>query len=193
MLDTNGRKFADLSINTVAKACIKMKLTANNVTLIALIIGVISSVLIYFGYNIIAVLVLWGSGLLDSVDGAIARLSKTSSLFGTLMDITFDRIVEISIIVSLGLLHRESLFSLMLLACSIIISMTIFLTVGALSENNGKKTFRYQAGLIERTEAFIFFSLMILLPTYLTVITITFAVLIFITAIQRFYEASKIL
>ena len=43
--------------------------------------------------------------------------------------------------------------------------MTIFLTVGALAQNNGMKSFRYQAGLAERSEGFICFSFMILLSS----------------------------
>ena len=72
-------------------------------------------------------------------------------------------------------------------------SMTIFLTVGALSEKKGVKSFYYQAGVAERSEGFIFFSLMILIPSYLGIITNIFSILIIITAIQRFLEAKRLL
>ena len=72
-------------------------------------------------------------------------------------------------------------------------SMTIFLTVGALSEKKGVKSFYYQAGVAERSEGFIFFSLMILIPSYLGIITNIFSILIIITAIQRFFEAKRLL
>ncbi|WP_297517997.1 CDP-alcohol phosphatidyltransferase family protein [uncultured Clostridium sp.] len=193
MLDTRGRRNVDFIIDFIATIFIKLKFTANNVTVFALIVGLLSSVLIYFQYYILAVILLWISGALDAVDGAVARKTKHSSLFGTLMDITFDRIVEIGIIFALGLKFTDSLLSLLLLAFSIILSMTIFLTVGALSQNDGIKTFRYQAGLVERTEAFILFSVMILFTSHLTVIAFVFAGLIFITAMQRFYEAYKLL
>ena len=71
--------------------------------------------------------------------------------------------------------------------------MTIFLTVGALSEKKGVKSFYYQAGVAERSEGFIFFSLMILIPSYLGIITNIFSILIIITAIQRFLEAKRLL
>lgn len=71
--------------------------------------------------------------------------------------------------------------------------MTIFLTVGALSEKKGVKSFYYQAGVVERSEGFIFFSLMILIPSYLGIITNIFSILIIITAIQRFLEAKRLL
>ena len=72
-------------------------------------------------------------------------------------------------------------------------SMTIFLTVGALSEKKGVKSFYYQAGVAERSEGFIFFSLMILFPGYLRIITNIFSILITVTAIQRFLEAKRLL
>ena len=75
----------------------------------------------------------------------------------------------------------------------ILMSMTIFLTVGALSEKKGVKSFYYQAGVAERSEGFIFFSLMILIPSYLGIITNIFSILIIITAIQRFFEAKRLL
>ena len=60
----------------------------------------------------------------------------------------------------------------------LLMSMTIFLTVGALSEKKGVKSFYYQAGVAERSEGFIFFSLMILIPSYLGIITNIFSILI---------------
>ncbi|MBO8158994.1 MAG: hypothetical protein H0Z36_05495 [Thermosyntropha sp.] len=113
--------------------------------------------------------------------------------WGTLLDITFDRLVEIGIILSTAVLHPEASFWLLILMSSILISMTVFLTVGALAEKKGIKSFYYQAGIMERTEGFIFFSLMLLLPNYLKGIALTFAVLIFITALQHISEGKKIL
>jgi phosphatidylglycerophosphate synthase len=129
---------------------------------------------------------------LDAVDGTIARL-KGSSLFGALMDITFDRIVEIGIILVLAVKYPENNFLFLLLASSIIISMTIFLTVGTLSAKISEKSFYYQAGLAERTEGFIFFTGMILFPQYIKIIVIIFILIIIFTAVQRMAEAKKIL
>ena len=72
-------------------------------------------------------------------------------------------------------------------------SMAIFLTVGACTEKKGMKSFYYQAGVAERSEGFILFSLMILLPEYLGIITNIFSILVLFTAGQRFFEAKKIL
>lgn len=193
MLDTHGRKYIDPIINYGANFFIKLNLTANNVTVIALFLGILTSIFVYIDMNILAVITLWISGYLDAIDGAIARKTKTTSLFGTLMDITFDRIVETSIILSLAMSYSNARINFIVLLICIIISMTIFLTVGALVEKKGIKSFYYQAGVAERSEGFFMFSLMILFPSYIVIFTNLFSAIIFITIIQRIVEAKKIL
>jgi len=170
-----------------------LKKTPNNVTILALLLGISTSIFLYFDMQIIAVTLLWVSGYLDAVDGAMARRSNSSSSFGTLLDIVSDRIVEVSIVLVLGLKFVDVRYNLIVLTVCILMSMTIFLTVGALSEKKGVKSFYYQAGVAERSEGFIFFSLMILIPSYLGIITNIFSILIIITAIQRFLEAKRLL
>lgn len=193
MLDTHGRKYVDPIINSGANFLLKLKLTANNVTVIALLVGILTSIFIYLDMNLIAVVTLWLSGYLDAVDGAIARKTKTTSLFGTLMDITFDRVVETFMIISLALKYVDARMSFIVLLVCIIISMTIFLTVGALTQKKGMKSFYYQAGVAERSEGFILFTLMILFPNFVVLFTNIFSLIIFITIIQRIIEAKKIL
>ena len=179
MLDTHARKYVNPIIELGAEFLLKLKLTPNNVTILALLLGVSTSIFLYFDMQIIAVTLLWVSGYLDAVDGAMARRSNSSSSFGTLLDIVSDRIVEVSIVLVLGLKFVDVRYNLIVLTVCILMSMTIFLTVGALSEKKGVKSFYYQAGVAERSEGFIFFSLMILIPSYL--------------GIQRFLEAKRLL
>ena len=193
MLDTHARKYVNPIIELGAKFLLKLKLTPNNVTVLALLLGISTSIFLYFDMQIIAVTLLWVSGYLDAVDGAIARRSNSSSSFGTLLDIVSDRILEVSIVLVLGLKFVDVRYNLIVLTVCILMSMTIFLTVGALSEKKGVKSFYYQAGVAERSEGFIFFSLMILIPSYLGIITNIFSILIIITAIQRFFEAKRLL
>lgn len=192
MLDTKGRKYVQPVINAIADMFLKIGLKANAATFIALVIGLAASFTLYFEYNILAVVLLWLSGLMDAVDGTIARKTKSTS-FGTLIDIVFDRIVEISIIIVSALKYSGCRFSMVILLSSIILSMTVFLTVGALSEKHSEKSFYYQPGLAERTEGFIFFSLMMIMRKHISIIAILFALTIFYTAAQRLIEAKKIL
>lgn len=193
MLDTHARTWVDPIIIKIAQIFINKKWTPNQVTKLAFVVGIFAGIFVGLKLELMAVLLLWSSGLLDAVDGEIARRTKQSSAWGTLMDITFDRIVEISVLLGLAYRDENVVFELLLVAVAIIISMTIFLTVGALSEKQGKKSFYYQAGVMERTEGFILFTAMICFKNQTEIIAIIFAALIFITAIQRLVEAKRIL
>lgn len=193
MLDTHARKYVNPFIEKGANFFIKLKLSADSVTILALLLGIFASILLYFDQNIIAVLILWLSGYLDAVDGAIARKTNSSSSFGTVLDITSDRIVEIGIILVTGIKFVDVRFNLIILLSCILLSMVIFLTVGAVSEKSGIKSFYYQAGVAERSEGFIMFSIIMLSSTYLGIVINIFAFIILITALQRMIEARKIL
>ncbi|MFU8690235.1 CDP-alcohol phosphatidyltransferase family protein [Rossellomorea sp. FS2] len=192
MLDTHARKWVQPGIETTARLFLKAGFTPNGVTVGAFIIGGGTGIVYYTGFPILAVLLLWVSGFLDAVDGSMARLTKPSP-FGTVMDVTFDRIVEISVILGVAAVHPEAVWPLLLLSVSIIISMTIFLTVGAVSEKEGGKSFYYQAGLAERTEGFILFSLMMLFPSIVVWTTLLFVAVELYTGFQRFAEAKRLL
>jgi len=193
MLDTHGRKYVEPIIESVANAFINRNISANKVTVLAFVLGISSGGWMLLGQPLIATAVLWISGLLDAVDGAIARKTGTSSSWGALMDITFDRIVELSVIISLAVLYPQARLVLIMLTGSIIISMTVFLTVGALSKNTKNKAFYYQAGLAERTEGFIMSSLMMLFSNHIVIITIVYFLAILFTAGQRLKEAYELL
>ena len=192
MLDTKGRKYVQPVIERIANILLKADFKADAVTAAGLITGLFSSIVYLYRFKIAAVILLWFSGLLDAVDGTMARKTKTTA-FGTLLDITSDRLVEISIIAAVSFKFPKYSFLNILLLSSIIISMTIFLTVGALSDKHSIKSFYYQPGFAERTEGFIFLSLMMLFDKYLDKIIIIFTASIIFTAVQRMLEAGKIL
>lgn len=193
MLDSRARHIVQPMIAKTARFFVQRKITANQVTWAAFLLGSTSGVLIVLGLPYLAVFVLWLSGFLDAVDGTMAREEKSTSAWGTLMDITFDRVVELSVIIGLAIVYPHAQFSLLLLTASIVVSMTIFLTVGALSEKQGMKSFYYQAGIAERTEGFIMLTLMICFSQWLVVWTIVFVLLELYTAIQRMLEGKKLL
>ncbi|MCG3084346.1 CDP-alcohol phosphatidyltransferase family protein [Anoxybacillus sp. LAT_35] len=192
MLDTHARKYVQPLIETTASSFLKIGLTANQVTMISFLIGLSSGILFYFDYAVAAIVVLWISGFLDAVDGTMARKTNVSP-WGTVMDVTFDRVVEISVILGIAFKYPHVQWALLLLSASIIFSITVFLTVGAVSEKKGMKSFYYQAGLAERTEGFLFFSFMMLLPNYVLIITLLFFVVEMFTGLQRLHEARQLL
>lgn len=179
-------------MDRTADVLLRVGLSANQVTIISFIIGVSSGLFIYIDQFVLAIVVLWLSGFLDAVDGTMARKTKPSS-FGTILDVSFDRVVEVSVILGLAFRFPSSMWALLLLSTSIIFAMTIFLTVGAVSDKKGIKSFYYQAGVAERTEGFILFTAMIIFHDVLTILTLIFLVIELFTAFQRLAEAKRIL
>lgn len=193
MLDTYGRKYVDKYINSTSDFLLRLKLTPIQVTFMALVLGLLASAAYYLGYSFISIAILWISGYLDAVDGAMARKSKKVTKTGTLLDIFFDRVVELAFIVIFALKHNDAVFALLCLTCTIVMSMSVFLTSGMLIENKGKKSFHYQAGLMERTEGFIMFTFMIVFNKYMLQMTFLYTALIAFTVFQRLRESIKIL
>ncbi|WP_090844131.1 CDP-alcohol phosphatidyltransferase family protein [Alkalicoccus daliensis] len=192
MIDTKARHTVQPLLNKSADAALKIGLTANQVTIIGFLVGISAGGAVYLGYSWLALALLWFSGYLDAVDGTMAR-KTTSTKFGTVLDVSFDRLVEAGIIVGLAFRFPDLMWVMLLLVVSILYTVTIFLTVGAVADENSEKSFYYQPAIAERTEGFILLSLMIIFVNYLLFFTLLFLAVELIAAMQRLYHAKKIL
>ncbi|HEY3367875.1 MAG TPA: CDP-alcohol phosphatidyltransferase family protein [Symbiobacteriaceae bacterium] len=192
MIDTYLRRFVQPVFDQTAATMDRAGATPNQVTVGAFAVGLAAGPLVATGHPFCATGVLWLSGLLDVVDGSLARRTGRSSAWGTTMDIVFDRLVEVGVMLGLAARYPAAGTAMLWLMGAIIFSMTVFLTVGALAEKQGVKSFYYQAGVMERTEGFILFSAMMLLPAYLVPLTWLFVAVESFTGLQRFYEAHQI-
>lgn len=192
MLDTYGTRWVKPAINRGADRLIKWNFTPNEVTLLGGLIGISVGFFIYNDMHWTAVALLWLSGLFDVLDGTMARKTRTTG-FGTVLDLVLDRFVELSVVIALALRYPEHMPLFLVLIGSFVIAMTLFLAVGASSSRQSEKTFYYQPGIIERTECFILFTLMILFPDWVGAIALIFLILELVTITQRFIEAKRIL
>ncbi len=194
MLDTNARKHVQKTIDSI---CIHTHLTTlhpNIITILAFIIGIVSAIMIAMNQLYIAFTLLWISGLFDVLDGSVARLTNTSSKFGAFLDLVFDRMVEASIILGFYFLQPQHAFFYLLFFISVLFNFSTFLVAANLYVNTGIKSMHYDVGLMERSESFIAFSLMLLFPIYQWIILFVFTILIFLTGIirtLRLYIVSK--
>jgi archaetidylinositol phosphate synthase len=191
MLDTNARKYIQPVLDVIAKGCQRIGISANTLTIIGMLVGVAAAGLIAAEFFVAGFAVLWLSGLIDAADGTLARLSNPSPL-GAILDITFDRVVEIAMIAALAISFPDARFELLILAGVIAIAMSLFLSIAAAVANTSIKSFHYAPGLGERTEAFICFSLMILDHTRLVLWTWVFIGVIVFTMLQRVYHVQRI-
>lgn len=164
------------------------RLPPNLITLLSCLAGL--SVLLL--PPLLAPLALLLSGYLDTLDGTLARLHKRTSPLGTALDITSDRLVEFATILALFLIDPTTRgLPCLLMLGAILLCITSFLVVGIFSQNTSSKSFHYSPGLIERAEAFLFFTALFLLPKFFPFLAYTFALLVFTTALIRLYQFSR--
>lgn len=192
MIDTKAKHMVKPFLEKSADVALRLGLTANQVTVLGFLVGASAGVAVFFGYYWLSFLLLWSSGFLDAVDGTMARKTTTTK-FGTVLDVSFDRLVEVGIILGLAFRFPDLMWAMLLLTASILYTITIFLTVGAVSNEETEKSFYYQPAIAERTEGFILLSLMILFVEYLLFFTLLFLAVELIAAMQRLYHAKKIL
>lgn len=192
MLDTHARRFVDPILDRIAGALHRAGLTANAVTVAAMVVGLCAATCVAANWVWTGIALLWLSGLLDAVDGALARITGASA-FGAILDITFDRVVEVGVIAAIAWGHAEARFLLVILAGVIAIAMSLFLSIAAALRNRSTKSFHYAPGLGERTEAFICLSLMIAGANHLMAWTVLFIGVIVYTMAQRLRHAGRAL
>lgn len=152
--------------------------------------GIGAASCVALGFSWLGITLLWLSGLLDAADGALARLQGASA-FGAILDITADRMVEIAVIVALAWRHPQARLLLLILAGSIAIAMSLFLSIAAALRNVSVKSFHYAPGLGERTEAFLCLSLMVADQRHLAAWTGLFIAVIVFTMGQRLRHAAR--
>ena len=158
---------------------------ANRATIAGALTGAAAGITLAFGGKWIAIGLLAISAAFDAVDGTIARQFGNPSAFGGIIDMSSDRLVEVAVLAGAAWTRPELYFPAMLLALSWYLNITIFLAVGAALERSGPKLIDYPPGLLERSEALVFFALLILLRPAGPLLCYAFTVLEIVTAVQR--------
>src|SRR5579862_1006879 len=137
--------------------------TADRATIAAVVVGVLAGIAFALERVGLGIMLLAISAALDALDGTIARqFGGVSTPYGGVMDLCFDRVVEAVVIIGIVWRHRELDFYALLLVASWYVNITVFLAVGAAMERKGPKLIDYPPGILERTEALIFFAVLAL-------------------------------
>jgi CDP-diacylglycerol--glycerol-3-phosphate 3-phosphatidyltransferase len=168
-------------------ALIKSRLKPNTLTWCALAISLIAAATIATNHVLIGGFLVLLSGLLDILDGALARLTNQATRFGALLDSTFDRISDAVLLLGLLALYVNGggTIEIVLIFLALIASL-LTSYVRARAEGLG---INCPVGLFTRTERVIILALGLLLsPLYKFSIFIALLLLVvfgFITVVQR--------
>lgn len=80
----------------------------NTISFLASIVGVVAALFFMAGHSAIAGILLLLSGILDTMDGTVARLGERSSKFGAILDSSLDRYVEMLVFMGITWHFRDT-------------------------------------------------------------------------------------
>ena len=199
MLDAKIRPLIDPILNAQGRRLARRRITANQVTLTGLALGLGAAVLIAFGHALLALAPLLLSRLADGLDGAVARAGKPSD-FGGFLDITCDFAFYGAVPLAFVLADPAAngvagAFLLM----AFYVNGASFLAYAVLAEKHrmsssarGAKTLYFTGGLLEGTETIAFFVALCLWPGWFAPMAWVFGALCFVTALSRVLLAARV-
>lgn len=193
MLDSYASRpgWMDAFLTMIAQALLRYRISANTLTYIALLSGIVAGLLFYYQYPGVALAGLVVSGVADAVDGRVARLGRGATPWGGVLDLVCDRVVEAAVLLGIVLPYPHLHVPALVLAATWYVNLCVFLAVGAASERQREKVIVYAPGLVERGEALIFAACAGLWPHWAAPVGYLYAVLEVITAAQRFLAGRR--
>ena len=153
-------------IYKIAKGFASAGLTPNQVTILALGLSLLASITISYGFPILYGVLVFITGLLDGVDGALAKITRSASPRGGILDSLSDRYSDFILI--LGFLfwgEAANFYFLVPLNLWVIISLAGFIMVSYTRSKGEVYNLDLDRGVAGRSERlFILFVFSILYP-----------------------------
>ena len=177
-----ARRFFRWFLDPAAGLLMRLGVTPNALTVFGALMSLAVGVLGATGNLMLAGLLLLGSGLLDGLDGALARRIGITSKFGAFLDSTLDRYAEAFVL--LGILiyagDRGLVLEVRLVYITLVGSLLISYT-RARAEGLGIDC---KVGLLTRMERFLIIVAMLILQQ-ITIGLVILSILTHVTAVQR--------
>lgn len=200
MLDKSLREIKEITLLPVANQ-IGTEVHPIAISLVGLAVGCFSALAAYSGMFVVALILWWLNRFLDGLDGTVARNNRTQSDLGGYVDIHCDFVIYSVIPIGLALRAGDEVtyIALIFLLAAFYVSAPSWMYLAAIFEkrNQGAKSkgeltsTTMPSGLIEGTEAVIFYSLFLIFPNYSAFLFTLLGVAVVITIIQRLVWASK--
>jgi phosphatidylglycerophosphate synthase len=191
MIDGHYKSHADKLWESLAAPLVWLRVTPNQVTLaglvgVALACGYYVSVQDSFRFGVVLALVLAG----DALDGAVARLTDSTSRYGGYLDAFVDRYQEIFVFAAIAEVHDAWFLAFVAITGSMLVSYAKARAAMEIPVANDD-----WPDLLERTERVILLVAALILEglfpghgVLLGAVTLL-AVLVHVTAVQRFLRA----
>ncbi len=200
MLDPYATALIRRPLLALARRLARWGLSANSITLAGFALGLFAAFLIANQHYLTGAAAIFGSRLLDALDGAVARLGQPTDA-GGFLDIALDFLFYASIPLAFALADpaQNALAAAVLLAAFMGTSSS-FLAFAALAAKLGlssrvypAKSIYFLGGLTEATETLACFAAMCLWPQHFAALAYGFAALCAITIVTRLWWGWKAL
>ena len=199
MLDRFALPMFALPHRWVAKACVRLNLSANFVTVTGALVGLAAAPLIAmhcYGFALALILV---NRFFDGVDGAMARAGVTGPTDrGAFLDIVCDFLFYAAVPLGFAFAEPNNALPAAALLASFIGTSSSFLAYASIAAKRGEtspnypnKGIYYLGGLTEGTETILAFCAMCLWPQHFGAIAYGFAAACLVTTVTRIYYGTK--
>jgi phosphatidylglycerophosphate synthase len=177
-----------------ARLLARRAVTANQITLVGFVIGVLALPLLMAGAFELALVAVLLNRLADGLDGAVARRTQTTDA-GGFLDIVLDFIFYQTVVVGFILNSpHEHLLPGLFLMLSFVGTGTSFLAFAVQASKRGldnphypNKSMYYMGGLAEGFETFAVFVLLCLMPQHFGIIAWLFGAVCWVTTATRIW------
>ncbi|WP_422035448.1 CDP-alcohol phosphatidyltransferase family protein [Reyranella sp.] len=199
MLDPLLRRWIDPPLDRAGAWLAARGASAHAVTVTGLAVGLVAVALLAHERYGMALAAIALNRLLDGLDGAVARHTRTSA-YGGYLDIFCDMVFYAAVPLGFALARPENAVWAALLLASFVCTCASFLGRALLAAGRGeadtgrrgRKSFFHAAGLVEGTETILAFVLFCLLPDLFPWLAGLVAALCFWTAVARVIEAHSV-
>jgi phosphatidylglycerophosphate synthase len=194
MLDRAARRLIDPTLDLLAGRAARLRLTADQVTVLGFGIGLAAIAAIAAQLYLPGLVLLLLNRLADGVDGCLARRNGPTDLGGYL-DIVLDFIVYAGLAFAFAVAQPDEALAAAFLIFSFMgtgssfLAFAIFAAKRGLDEQQGLKGFYYLGGITEGTETILLFVFICLAPDYFAEAAYVFGALCWLTTIGRIAAA----
>jgi len=200
MLDAPVRRLIDPPLNRAGRRLAAAGVSADQVTLAGLALGLLAAGMIWVGLPLLALVPLLASRLADGLDGAVARATQRTD-FGGYLDICADFLfygaVPLAFVLSdpagNGAAGAFLLTSFYFNGTSFLGHAIIAARRGMQTSAQGLKSLYYSNGLLEGTETILFLVALCLFPGAFAPLAFVFGALCFVSGALRIWGVRRAL
>lgn len=198
MIDDPFRHWLARNWSAPAVAMHRAGITANQVTVVAAVLGVTAAALVAVQLTWFGIALWLVSRLLDGYDGMLARLESSSSLYGGYLDITLDMLAYTAMAIAFAIAMPADVLLWMLVLLGYVLAITTTLALSSLVEKadrqlGGDRSLQFTRALAEGGETTIVYVVIALAPSVSRYALVVWIALLAITVVQRTALARRLL